>query len=150
MFFSVTLVRWMERFSSTDDRRQFITLSLQLCLRHDGRDAARCAFRLRQPETCFNKQESKRHVLLKLVHSMHGGMSSRPTRRAPADVAVSAVVNVNTYAIWHTGHVEQSVGSVSVCMCTDEQNNAASTRGVYTRGEMVRDAPWRKVGGFFC
>ena len=22
-------------------------------------------------------------------------------------------------------------------------------RGVYTRGEMVRDAPWRKVGGIF-
>ena len=23
------------------------------------------------------------------------------------------------------------------------------SRGVYTRGEMVRDAPWQKVGGFF-
>jgi len=31
------------RLSLTDDRRQFVTLSVHHCLQHDDRDAARCA-----------------------------------------------------------------------------------------------------------
>jgi len=45
---------WRQR-SATDDRRQFITLNVRLCVQHDGRDVARDSTAAAEICTCqFN------------------------------------------------------------------------------------------------
>lgn len=51
---------------SNEVHRLLITLSIQLCVLHDGRDAARCAGPSASAETCFSIQFFDLHRFIRL------------------------------------------------------------------------------------